>query len=64
MVRRLEWIESENFQGYGCSECDWKFSPSGAILHFPLDEMKKKYENERDQDFAVHICKMPKLPTR
>jgi hypothetical protein len=56
MPRRLEWIESQNFQGFGCSECDWKFNPSGALADGSLDEMKRKYEAERDKEFATHTC--------
>ena len=51
MPRRLEWIKSDNFQGFGCSECYWKFRPSGAIAGDSLDDMKKKYEAERDKEF-------------
>ena len=56
MPRRMEWIKSETFQGFGCSECDWKFRPSGAIAGESLDDMKRKYEAERDKEFAVHVC--------
>jgi hypothetical protein len=56
MPRRLVWIESQNFQGFGCSECNWKFSPSGALAGDSLDEMKRKYEAERDKTFAAHTC--------
>jgi hypothetical protein len=56
MARRLEWIKSQNFQGFGCSECDWKFNPSGALSDDSLDEMKRKYEAERDKVFAAHTC--------
>jgi hypothetical protein len=64
MPRRLEWIESQTFQGFGCSECDWKHKPSaGAPTGTTLDEMKAKYEAERDKEFAAHIClKRPKAP--
>jgi hypothetical protein len=56
MSRRLKWIKSQNFQGFGCSECNWKFNPSGALLGVSLDEMKRKYEAQRDKEFAVHVC--------
>ena len=54
--RKLVWIEKQNFQGFGCSECNWVFKPSGAPLHESLDEMKQKYEGQRDKEFAAHVC--------
>jgi hypothetical protein len=56
MPRGLAWIKTENFQGFGCSECDWKFKLSGAPAGDSLDEMKKKYQAERDKAFAAHVC--------
>jgi hypothetical protein len=56
MLRKLEWIESQNFQGSGCSECNWKFTPAGAVEGDSLDEMKRKYQAERDKEFAAHVC--------
>lgn len=63
MPRKLEWIKSENFQGFACSECDWKFNPAGAVAGNSLDEMKTKYEAERDKEFAAHACVKVKRPT-
>jgi hypothetical protein len=56
MPRKLVWIENQNFQGFSCSECDWKFKPSGALVGESLDEMKQKYEVQRDKEFAAHVC--------
>jgi hypothetical protein len=56
MQRKLEWIESQHFQGFGCSECNWKFRPLGALVGDSLDEMKRNYEAQRDKEFAVHAC--------
>jgi hypothetical protein len=56
MPRSLKWIKSQNFQGFGCSECNWKFEPSGEPGGDSLDEMKRKYEAERDKEFAAHVC--------
>jgi hypothetical protein len=63
MPRTLEWIKRQNFQGFGCSECDWKFNPSGALAGDSLDEMKRKYETLRDKEFATHTCVKLKSPT-
>jgi hypothetical protein len=65
MPRGLAWIKTQDFQGYGCSECDWKYKPTGLLSDEPLDEMKKKYEAERDKEFVGHACVNylpPKLP--
>jgi hypothetical protein len=56
MRRKLVWIERQNFQGYGCSECVWVFKPSGTPTGKSLDEMKQEYEQRRDKDFAAHVC--------
>jgi hypothetical protein len=56
MPRNLEWIKTQNFQGFGCSECGWKFKISGALAGDSLDEMKKEYEARRDMQFAAHVC--------
>jgi hypothetical protein len=63
MQRELVWIENQNFQGFGCSQCDWVFKPSGAPVGETLGEMKQKYEAQRDKEFAAHVCaKTPKSP--
>jgi hypothetical protein len=56
MPRGLVRIESQKFQGFGCSECNWKFTPTGALDTDSIDEMMRKYEAERDREFAAHIC--------
>ena len=56
MPRQLVWIVKQNFQGFGCSEYNWVFKPSGAPLHESLDEMKQKYEGQRDKEFSAHVC--------
>ena len=54
--RKCVWVESENVQGFGCSECNWVFKPSGALVGESLDKMKERYEAERDKEFAAHVC--------
>jgi hypothetical protein len=56
MPRRLAWIKEQNFQGFGCSECNWRFNPAGAPTGDSLDEMKRKYEAQRDKEFSAHVC--------
>ena len=61
MARKLVWIESQNFEGFGCSECQWVFKTTGPFIGKSLDKMKQAYEAERDKQFAAHICvKFPK----
>jgi hypothetical protein len=62
MPRRLEWIKSPNFHGFGCSECNWRLEPSGGLFGDSLDEMKRKYQAERDRRFAVHVCVKHPIP--
>jgi hypothetical protein len=56
MPRKLIWIEHQNLEGFGCSECHWVFNPCGALVGESLDEMKQKYEAQRDKEFAAHVC--------
>jgi len=56
MQRKLAWIEEQGFQGWGCSECGWRFSPTGAPTGKSLDEMMENYERRRDKGFAAHVC--------
>jgi hypothetical protein len=56
MPRQLIWIENQNFEGFGCSECNWVFKISSAPVGETLDEMKKAYEAQRDKEFSGHIC--------
>jgi hypothetical protein len=56
MPRQRVWIENTNFEGFGCSECNWVFKPSGALIGETLDEMKEKYEAQRNKEFAAHVC--------
>lgn len=63
MRRRLVWIETQGFRGWGCSECTWVFNPAGSPLGHSLDEMIQNYEKQRDQDFASHNCsEHPRAP--
>jgi hypothetical protein len=64
MPRKLEWIDNQQFQGYGCSECNWTFNPSGPLAGHSLNEMKMKYEAQRDKEFAAHVCVKNPRPTR
>jgi hypothetical protein len=54
--RTLIWIEGSRFQGSGCSECAWVFSPSRPPAGDSLAEMMEKYERRRDKEFAAHVC--------
>jgi hypothetical protein len=56
MLRKLAWIERQNFQGWTCSECAWAFSPLGPLVGESLDAMKMHYEQQRDKEFKSHVC--------
>ena len=56
MNRALEWIEQQHFLGFGCSECGWRFEPSGAPTGTSFDEMMRDFELQRDKEFASHGC--------
>jgi len=54
--RTMIWIKGSRFQGSGCSECAWVFSPSGPPMGDSLSEMMEMYERRRDKEFAAHVC--------
>jgi hypothetical protein len=56
MCRKLEWVESQGFQGWGCSECAWVFKSSWPPLGKSIDEMKAEFKQHRDKAFASHVC--------
>jgi hypothetical protein len=56
MPRTLVWIQSQNFQGFGCSRCNWVFEASGGLVDESLEKMKQNYEVQRDKEFAAHVC--------
>jgi hypothetical protein len=62
MARRLVWIETKTFVGFGCSECQWVFNSTSPFVGRSLDKMKEAYEAERDKEFAAHVCaKFPRI---
>jgi hypothetical protein len=56
LPRKLVWIESQHFLGFGCSQCNWVFKPSGVLVGESLDKMKMDYEAQREKTFAARIC--------
>jgi hypothetical protein len=56
MSRELVGLKTPDFQGWGCSQCAWVFSPSDALKGKTIEEMKENYRLERDQAFAAHSC--------
>jgi hypothetical protein len=56
MGREIVWVNTPKFQGWACSACAWRFSPSGAAMGNSIDEMKENYLRQRDKEFASHVC--------
>ena len=56
MRRKLVWVERPNFLGWACSECAWVFNPVGPVVGKSIEEMKTHYEEQRDKEFASHVC--------
>jgi hypothetical protein len=56
MPSRLVWIDEKRFRGFGCSECGWRFKPSGAPTGTSFDEMMRNFELQRDREFTSHVC--------
>jgi hypothetical protein len=56
LSRKLIWIELKRFRGFGCSECGWRFKPSGDPEGESFDEMMRNFELQRDKEFKSHVC--------
>jgi hypothetical protein len=54
--RELIWIEEPHFLGWACSECAWRFKPTGPPVGDSLREMKKNFLCLRDEESAAHVC--------
>jgi rubredoxin len=54
--RELVWIEGQNAERWGCSECAWVFHPSGPPADEQLDEMKRTFKTQLSAEFASHVC--------
>ena len=55
MPRRMIWLNQSQFPGWACSECAWKFNPSGPLVGSTLQEMTQRYDAERDKEFKSHV---------
>jgi len=56
MARNLIFVKKPNFEGFGCSECNWVFTPDKEISGLSLELMKKHLEANRDIEFGAHAC--------
>jgi hypothetical protein len=52
----MVWVQRKRFIGWACSQCAWEFNPSGLPVGNTLAEIKLLYEQERDREFASHVC--------
>ena len=64
MRHKMLWIEGQNFQGWACSECAWVFKPQGSLLDESIEAMKIHYQEQRDKEFASHVCAEHPRPTK
>jgi hypothetical protein len=64
MRRKLIWVERPNFQGWGCSGCAWVFNPPSEIVGNSIEEMKTNFGQQRDKEFASHICAEHPMTTK
>jgi len=56
LAREMVWVERERFQGWVCSVCAWIFRGCGPLGDGSIEEMKRRYETERDTAFRLHLC--------
>jgi hypothetical protein len=54
--RKLVWAEKPRFHGWVCTECAWVFNPSWPLVGKTIDEMKTDFGQQRDKEFASHVC--------
>jgi hypothetical protein len=51
--RTLLWVQGDSFQGWTCSQCEWK-SPLPTLLSDP--EAKTAYDRLAEGKFRQHLC--------
>jgi hypothetical protein len=51
VARELVWVKVERFHGWACSACAWQFKSSWPLIGNTLEEMKRNYERQRDEEF-------------
>jgi rubredoxin len=56
LAREMVWVERERFHGWACSVCAWVFNGSGPLVDKSIEEMKQRFETERDKEFRSHVC--------
>ena len=56
MSRKLIWIEQAQFRGFGCSDCGWRFEPSGDPAGATIAEMIRDFKSQREEEFGAHVC--------
>jgi hypothetical protein len=54
--RKLVWVEEQNGEAPGCSECAWVFRPSSPSGGETMDEMRRDFRAQRSKEFASHDC--------
>jgi hypothetical protein len=42
--------------GFGCSDCAWRFTASEPLVGNSVEEMRQHCEAQRDQEFKAHVC--------
>jgi hypothetical protein len=52
--RTIIWREQK--QEWACTECAWVFQPSGVLADKTLAEITQYFKEQRDQEFASHVC--------
>jgi ribosomal protein L37AE/L43A len=56
LTRDMVWVERERFHGWACSGCGWAFKGSGLLVGKSIEDMKRRFEAERDDEFKSHVC--------
>jgi hypothetical protein len=65
LAPHLVLIKSNNFSGWVCSHCSWRWrledrgSDSGKML--AVDPMRYAFATHRCEDFVVYVAKLPRL---
>ena len=54
--RKLVWVEGQNFEGWGCSECAWVFNPSNPPIGKSLDEMTRFFRRNSSKSLRPTLA--------
>ena len=57
MSRQLFPVKTRAYQGWGCTQCSWRFNDP-KIAGNTMEELIKNFEAKLDKAFEQHDCRL------